>query len=112
MAKPIYGVLLTRDEEGGWGFTVPYLPGCFTFGESRMEALAQAGDAMRTYVAALLEQGDQPPRAHKHPVTKGLGVCLRLFRDQRRLRASWTACLRSRSRTPIGGKPRQNNEND
>ena len=61
MAKFIYGVLLTQDEEGGWDVTVPDLPGCFTFGESRMEALAQAGDAMRTYVAALLEQGEQPP---------------------------------------------------
>jgi excisionase family DNA binding protein len=61
MAKFIYGVLLTRDKEGGWDVTVPDLPGCFTYGESRMEALAQAGDAMRTYVAALLEQGEQPP---------------------------------------------------
>lgn len=69
MAKFIYGVLLTRDEEGGWDVTVPDLPGCFTYGESRMEALAQAGDAMRTYVAALLEQGEQPPRTHKHPVS-------------------------------------------
>lgn len=67
MAKFIYEVLLARDKEGGWDVTVPDLPGCFTFGESRMEALAQAGDAMRTYIAALLDQGVQPPAPTSMP---------------------------------------------
>ncbi len=57
----IFEAVLSPDEEGGYDVAVPDLPGCFTHGDNRMDALAMAADAMRTYVASLLLHEDSVP---------------------------------------------------
>lgn len=53
-----YTVLLTPDDEaGGYGVTVPALPGCFTQGDTVEEALANAREAISGHVAALQQEG-------------------------------------------------------
>ncbi len=61
MEKYIYQVVLTADEEGGFDASVPDLPGCFSFGDTREDAIAMAADAAKTYVASLLLHGDPVP---------------------------------------------------
>ncbi|HVB10100.1 MAG TPA: type II toxin-antitoxin system HicB family antitoxin [Bacillota bacterium] len=53
-----FTVLLDWDEEGqGWAVTVPALPGCFTQGDTREEALANAQEAIAGHLAALAKVG-------------------------------------------------------
>lgn len=61
MEKFIYQAILTPDEEG-YSVEVPDLPGCFTYGDTYEDAVYMAADAMKTYVASLLTDGEQPPR--------------------------------------------------
>lgn len=55
-----FDVLLEQDEDGVWGVSVPALPGCFTQGDTREEALANAREAIALY----LEDDDAVPIHH------------------------------------------------
>lgn len=66
----IYQTIITPDEEG-FNVEVPDLPGCFTFGRTLEEALAMAADAMKTYVASLLLDGEKPPAFVQHECPAG-----------------------------------------
>ena len=61
MTGHIYEAVLSPAEGGGYDVRVPDLPGCFSFGDDRMSALAMAADAMRTYVASLMLHGSPLP---------------------------------------------------
>ena len=50
-----YRIRLTEDPEGGLVASIPELPGCLTFGETREEALARMEDAKRCWLAAVRE---------------------------------------------------------
>lgn len=50
-----YRIRLTEDPEGGFVASIPELPGCLTFGETREEALARMEDAKRCWLAAVRE---------------------------------------------------------
>lgn len=52
-----YEVRLTRSDEGV-AASVPALPGCWSQGETRAEALENARLAIQDYLAALAEQGE------------------------------------------------------
>ncbi|HEY7062679.1 MAG TPA: type II toxin-antitoxin system HicB family antitoxin [Chloroflexota bacterium] len=52
-----YTVLLVPDEEGQIAVSVPAMPGCFSLGHTRAEALAHVQEAMRGWLAAETEQG-------------------------------------------------------
>lgn len=57
-----YTVLLEPDlEEGGYTVTVPALPGCITEGDTLEEALENAKDAIRSFLAYLRESGKPIP---------------------------------------------------
>ncbi len=59
-----YTVLLTPDAEtGGYGVTVPALPGCFSQGQSVAEALTNAREAIAVYLADVQAHGE--PTAHE-----------------------------------------------
>lgn len=45
-----FDVLLERDEDGVWVVSVPALPGCFTQGATREEALANAKEAIALHL--------------------------------------------------------------
>ncbi len=58
-----YQVVLEWDEEGkAWNVTVPALPGCYTFGSTRSEALERAQEAIAGHLDALREIGERVPQ--------------------------------------------------
>lgn len=63
MGKYIYEAVLHPDEDGGYWVTVPDLPGCISEGDTVEEAAFMAADAMKTYVASLLKNGSDLPKA-------------------------------------------------
>lgn len=60
----IYEIILTPDYyDGGYTVTVPDLDGCFTEGDTYEQAIEMAVDALKTYVGALIRDGDPVPKA-------------------------------------------------
>ncbi|MGB7630816.1 MAG: type II toxin-antitoxin system HicB family antitoxin [Candidatus Deferrimicrobium sp.] len=55
-------VMLYKGEDGYWIAECPSLPGCVTQGKSKEEAIANAKEAIRGYVAALKEDDIPVPR--------------------------------------------------
>ncbi len=43
-------IVLEPVDEGGFAVTVPVLPGCFSYGKTKEEALRNAQDAVRLYL--------------------------------------------------------------
>lgn len=56
-----YKVVLRREKEGGYSVFVPGLPGTFTQGETREEALAMAREAIELMLEEYLEEGEEVP---------------------------------------------------
>ena len=56
-----YRVVLSRDDEGHWLASVPALPGCHTWGDSRDEALSNAKEAIEGYIESLQAAGEPVP---------------------------------------------------
>jgi antitoxin HicB len=55
-----YSVVLLPDA-GSYAVVVPALPGCVTQGESVLEALAMARDAIKVWVEDLVASGEDVP---------------------------------------------------
>lgn len=62
-----YAVVLTRDEEGNWLASVPAFPGCHTWGKTRVEALANAREAIEGCIESLNASGDLLPAEVEPP---------------------------------------------
>ena len=56
-----YRMELVVDAEGGYVVSFPELKGCFTSGETAEQAIANAEDAKREWIAAALEEGYPVP---------------------------------------------------
>jgi len=56
-----YTVILDRESDGGYVAIVPTLPGCFSQGDSREEALANIREAAELYIEDCIETGDPVP---------------------------------------------------
>lgn len=56
-----FEVVLHPEAEGGFSVSVPALPGCFTQGETREEALAMIREAIEGYIESLVGRGDPIP---------------------------------------------------
>lgn len=54
-------VLMPEPEAGGYSVTVPALPGLFTQGDTRDEALAAAREAIAFHLESLAEEGEALP---------------------------------------------------
>lgn len=54
-------VLIPEPEEGGYSVTVPALPGLFTQGDTRDEALEAAREAIAFHLESLVEEGKLIP---------------------------------------------------
>jgi predicted RNase H-like HicB family nuclease len=67
--KRTYTVLLVADA-GGYAVEVPALPGCFTQGATREEALANAREAIRVHIRGLEKDGEPVPVETERPATE------------------------------------------
>jgi predicted RNase H-like HicB family nuclease len=56
-----YRIVLISEEEGGYSVLVPALPGCYTQGETRDEAMEMAREAIELHLESLRENGDDIP---------------------------------------------------
>jgi predicted RNase H-like HicB family nuclease len=56
-----YRIVLVPEEEGGFSVFVPALPGCFTQGETREEAIAMAREAIELHLESLRAHGEPIP---------------------------------------------------
>jgi len=54
-------VLIPEPEAGGYSVTVPALPGLFTQGDTRDEALEAAREAIAFHLECLVEEGESIP---------------------------------------------------
>lgn len=61
-----YAPVLLPEEEGGYSVEVPALPGCYTQGETREEAIAMVKEAIELYLESC--------KAHNEPVLEESGV--------------------------------------
>lgn len=64
VAMPLrtYRVVLHQDPGStAWWVTVPALPGCFTQGDTRDQALERAKDAIACHIAGLVADGEPVP---------------------------------------------------
>lgn len=67
-AEREFDVVLEAAEEGGFVVSVPDLPGCWTQGETRDEALANAKEAIAAYLDALEELGKPQPKPRREHI--------------------------------------------
>lgn len=62
--RPEYAVLvepLSAEDGGGFLATVPDLPGCMSDGDTEMEAILNAQDAIECWLEAAHERRENPP---------------------------------------------------
>ncbi|MCY3761153.1 MAG: type II toxin-antitoxin system HicB family antitoxin [Gemmatimonadetes bacterium] len=56
-----FPAVIHKDEESGYGVTVPDLPGCFSAGDTLEEAIESAHEAVACHIEGLLMDGEQIP---------------------------------------------------
>jgi predicted RNase H-like HicB family nuclease len=61
MKSYIFRVELSQDDDGRWNAVVPTLRACYTWGNSREEALAYVQDAVRCCVEDMIAHGEPLP---------------------------------------------------
>jgi antitoxin HicB len=61
-----YTVILILEEEGGYSVEVPALPGCYTQGETKEEAISMAKEAIELYLESC--------QAHNELIPQEFGV--------------------------------------
>lgn len=66
-----YQVFLTPEEDGGFSTEIPDLPGCYSQGDDIKDAVEMAADAGKTYIAALIKDGESIPGATVREVPEG-----------------------------------------
>jgi len=59
--NPTRQVLIYQDENGDWCAECPSLPGCFSQGENRDDAIRNIKEAIEAYVESLELEGQSVP---------------------------------------------------
>ncbi len=59
--KSTYRIVLIPEDDGGFSVSVPALPGCYTQGETREEAIEAAKEAIELHLEALRDDGESAP---------------------------------------------------
>ena len=62
MSEISYTILLEPDVDGGYSVTIPALPGCITEGDTKLEALRNAQEAIELYLDVLRSKGLPAPQ--------------------------------------------------
>lgn len=57
-----YTIILVPEEDGGYSVEVPALPGCFSQGETREEAIGMAREAIELYLDSCKTHGESIPQ--------------------------------------------------
>jgi len=61
-----YMVILIPEEEGGYSVEIPALPGCYTQGDTKDEAISMAKEAIELYLESC--------RAHNELIPQEFGI--------------------------------------
>ncbi len=70
-----YTVVIEPDPEGGFSVSVPALPGCFSQGETKDEALKHIQEAIALYIETLIEDNrDIPDDLSQAPIVETVKV--------------------------------------
>lgn len=56
-----YTIILVPEEGGGYSVEVPALPGCYTQGDTREEAIAMAKEAIELYLESCVAHNEPVP---------------------------------------------------
>ena len=68
MPDRTYTIVLHPDPAtGGYAVEVPALPGCFTQGRTREEAIERAREAITAHIAGIEADGEPVPEEREHP---------------------------------------------
>lgn len=65
-------ILIPDEESGGYTVEVPSLPGCISEGDTLEEALENIQDAIREYIASMVEHGEAVPPEYSTAVQVAL----------------------------------------
>ena len=82
-----FAAVIHKDEESGYGVTVPDLPGCFSAGDTLEEATESAHEAVACHIEGLLMDGEPVPEQaplEEHRASDdgdGIRVLVRVDRD-------------------------------
>lgn len=63
--KYVYPAIFTPEQEGGYGVVVPDLPGCGTFGETLVDAIEMARDAISMWLCDAEDKNETIPQQRK-----------------------------------------------
>lgn len=70
-----YTVLLYREpDDSAYNVVVPSMPGCFTYGATIDEALANAQEAMELWLSVVSDDGGDLPEENVHPIVVDVDV--------------------------------------
>jgi predicted RNase H-like HicB family nuclease len=61
LAKATYRAILVPEDDGGFSVLVPALPGCYTQGDTRDEALHMAKEAIELHIESLRDHDEPIP---------------------------------------------------
>ncbi|MDF7676791.1 type II toxin-antitoxin system HicB family antitoxin [Neisseriaceae bacterium ESL0693] len=53
-------IAIHKNAETGYGVTVPSLPGCFSYGDTLDDTVANAKEAIQLHIEGVLEDGEEP----------------------------------------------------
>ncbi|MCO6524638.1 MAG: type II toxin-antitoxin system HicB family antitoxin [Candidatus Schmidhempelia sp.] len=53
-------IAIHKDENTGYGVTVPSLPGCFSYGDTLNQAIEEAKQAILFHIEGMLEDAKEP----------------------------------------------------
>ncbi len=61
-------IILIPDDEGGYEVEVPSLPGCFTYGHTRAEAMERAADVIHLFIETMIDLEMEVPEDIPAPI--------------------------------------------
>lgn len=85
-----YSVLLTPDEDGVVSVMVPTVPGCYSMGKSREQALDHARDAILGWMESEAERGAGPLAETPAVIASAVSEALEII-DELRATGDWSA---------------------
>lgn len=62
MKTYVFQVELEEEEDGRWSATIPALPGCYSWGYTKEEALEALKENAQAWLEVLIQNGQLPPQ--------------------------------------------------